>query len=78
MLMKGPLSDPGRRPTRDHDIPKCRGGALGATNQVLSCQRCNSAKSDMTGEKFIAFRKTSKFPDSYVAWLESKRIALLD
>lgn len=65
--------------TIDHDMPKARGGfdVLRPSNTVLACRRCNQAKADMTGAEFIEFRNTLKFPASYVAYLEKRRIKQL-
>jgi hypothetical protein len=46
-------------PTRDHKIPRARGGQ-GGTNLVLSCRRCNEEKDNLT-------------VDEYGAWIEAGR-----
>jgi CRISPR/Cas system Type II protein with McrA/HNH and RuvC-like nuclease domain len=40
--------------TRDHAIPKSRGGHGVRNNVVAACWRCNNVKSDMTAREFIA------------------------
>ena len=37
--------------TRDHVIPRCRGGADTLTNVVAACKACNSRKADRTPEE---------------------------
>jgi 5-methylcytosine-specific restriction endonuclease McrA len=62
--------------TRDHEIPECRGGGNGG-NVVLSCQRCNNTKGDMTGDEFRDLLRTRTMPQSYVDYLARKKLALL-
>lgn len=59
------------RPTRDHYLPKIRGGGKG-TNIVLCCVACNRLKSDMTGDEFKHFMETGELAPSYIAWLTKK------
>lgn len=61
--------------TKDHDVPKCRGGPWNASNEVLACCSCNNAKGDMTGPEFSSFRKTHKLAPSYIEWLEKNLLA---
>jgi 5-methylcytosine-specific restriction endonuclease McrA len=39
--------------TRDHKIPKSRGGTGSWENTLLSCKKCNLRKADMSYEEFI-------------------------
>jgi 5-methylcytosine-specific restriction endonuclease McrA len=42
-----------RDATRDHVIPKSKGGADSIDNFVLSCQSCNNARGDMDAEEWL-------------------------
>jgi 5-methylcytosine-specific restriction endonuclease McrA len=42
--------------TWDHVVPRSRGGTSAATNLVLACWACNSAKGSMTQDEFLARR----------------------
>ena len=57
------------RASREHDVPKCRGGANSGKNVVLSCSPCNWAKDHMTGAEFREFIRTGQIPLSYIEWL---------
>lgn len=39
-------------PTKDHKVPKSRGGMSGADNLVWACRRCNQEKGDMTVSEY--------------------------
>lgn len=39
--------------TRDHIIPKSKGGMNVYTNIVLSCQSCNNERGDAPAEEFL-------------------------
>jgi len=43
-------------PSRDHKIPKCRGGAGLRNNIHVVCRHCNSDKANLTHEEYIAVR----------------------
>lgn len=43
--------------TRDHIIPKCKGGKGMRHNTVLACFACNQAKADKNLEVFLETRK---------------------
>lgn len=47
--------------TRDHLIPRSRGGG-GGKNIVLSCFRCNNDKNDKMPEEFVAERCEASLP----------------
>ena len=64
--------------TRDHDIPRSRGGLNHESNIVLACSRCNGAKEDMTGAEFRAFLETGELPESYIRYLTAKRLVALE
>jgi 5-methylcytosine-specific restriction endonuclease McrA len=61
-----------RRATKDHVIPRSKGGSNAQKNIVDACRKCNSEKGCLTIEEFrvvMAFRKghlkapkTFKFP----------------
>lgn len=38
--------------TRDHVVPRSRGGGNGRDNIVVACWRCNQVKGNMTGDEF--------------------------
>lgn len=40
--------------TRDHYVPRCRGGKNGS-NIVVACFKCNGTKGAMSAEKFIKY-----------------------
>lgn len=42
--------------TKDHLIPRCRGGANDKSNLVAACVACNQAKSDLDAMLFITLR----------------------
>src|ERR1700690_158232 len=67
------------RATVDHDTPKCRclSQPLYHTNTVLCCQRCNSAKGDMTGPEFIAFLQTGRLAETYIRFVEERLVKRL-
>ena len=62
--------------TRDHDIPRSRGGLNHPSNIVLACSTCNGAKKDMTGAEFRTFLETGELPESYIRHLTEKRWAM--
>jgi 5-methylcytosine-specific restriction endonuclease McrA len=39
--------------TKDHKIPKCRGGSLAQNNTVLACAGCNEEKGQLTADEYI-------------------------
>jgi 5-methylcytosine-specific restriction endonuclease McrA len=46
--------------TKDHLVPKCRGGQSTPENKVISCLRCNVEKGQLTVGEYMAvleFRK---------------------
>lgn len=55
--------------SREHDIPRCRGGTESGPNVVLSCAPCNWAKDQMTGMEFLHFIRTGLIAESYIEWL---------
>ena|SRR5215510_6241989 len=42
-------------PTKDHLIPKSRGGKTNRSNVKLACNGCNQKKGNMTEQEFYAF-----------------------
>lgn len=58
-----------RYPTRDHKIPKARGGSNANENKVLCCFACNRTKSDMTEPEFRHFVATGTLAATYIEWL---------
>lgn len=40
--------------TKDHVVPRCRGGTRKRDNVVLACFRCNNEKADLTEAEFRA------------------------
>jgi 5-methylcytosine-specific restriction endonuclease McrA len=42
-----------RAPSRDHRIPRSRGGGNSVANVEIICRRCNSNKGSMTPEEFV-------------------------
>lgn len=43
-----------KQPTRDHIIPKSKGGGLNTENVVIACVHCNGNKADQSYDDFIA------------------------
>jgi 5-methylcytosine-specific restriction endonuclease McrA len=43
--------------TRDHKLPRSRGGTDAPENLVLACKSCNSSKGRLTAEEFLAARE---------------------
>lgn len=39
--------------SRDHVVPKSRGGSLDPSNIVIACRNCNSAKGNRTPEEWL-------------------------
>lgn len=69
-----------RRPTRDHVLPRARGGASDGPNNILIvCANCNCDKDDQTlGEFLLALAKVND-PRSYrIAMLISSIYTVLD
>jgi 5-methylcytosine-specific restriction endonuclease McrA len=58
-----------RSATRDHKIPKARGGAYGKQNTALACLACNAVKKEMTEDEFRYFEETGDLADSYIRWI---------
>lgn len=46
--------------TRDHCVPKNRGGKTTPDNIVLSCQKCNSEKGSLTPEEYAEWLRLEK------------------
>lgn len=50
-----PMDCEPRRPTRDHILPRCRGGSRsGAANILIVCYACNHDKGDKTLMEFLS------------------------
>lgn len=55
-----------RKPSREHLMPKSRGGGNGPDNVVAACTTCNHSKGDMTEAEYAASTKSPKvFRDRY-------------
>lgn len=48
---------PIKESTKDHVIPRSRGGKTEPQNIVLSCQSCNSEKGSLTPEEYKQWKK---------------------
>jgi CRISPR/Cas system Type II protein with McrA/HNH and RuvC-like nuclease domain len=46
--------------TKDHVIPKSKGGKLSKDNKVFACRKCNRNKGDLTIEEWIEKLKVLK------------------
>ena len=53
---------PSQRITKDHRMPVSRGGSDAIENIVVACKRCNSEKSNLTDEEYLAMRTTRPEP----------------
>lgn len=51
--------------TKDHVIPKSRGGNDTAKNIVIACEKCNRLKGNMFPEDFLSFLKSGVEKHSY-------------
>jgi len=60
---EGVPKDHPRAKTKDHVIPRSRGGR-GVENMVYACFECNNLKSNFTAEEFIAWLAAGR-PDKY-------------
>lgn len=68
-----------RRPTRDHVLPRCRGGTIGADNILVVCFTCNGDKGDRTLGEFLLALAQVNDPRSYrIAMLISSLYATMD
>lgn len=47
-------------PTRDHKLPKSKGGTNDPRNIVLACRPCNTEKADMTVAEFREYLEVTK------------------
>jgi hypothetical protein len=65
--MTGLSLDP-RQATRDHLLPKSRGGTLAQWNRVVACRRCNSDKADRTPREFLVWLIERQ--DRRVVWVQ--------
>lgn len=64
MRRKGP-----HRATRDHKLPRSKGGALTFENRIIVCRRCNEDKRDLTiGEWHLDLRSVAD-PRARRVWL---------
>lgn len=61
----------------DHRIPKIRGGKNDRSNCVLSCQRCNYAKNDMTDKEFRYMLWTGTLHPDYIAWVVHRTMQMI-
>lgn len=69
---------PRRLLTRDHIVPRCRGGADTWENCVASCSACNSAKGAKSVEEFRPLVFVPYRPCRWEAFLLSGRNVLAD
>lgn len=46
--------------TKDHRVPRCKGGANALTNLLLACKRCNHKRGHMSYEQFHTLTKRAK------------------
>lgn len=66
------MGEEGNRPTKEHLIPKCRGGLSVLSNIALACERCNHVKGDMTEHEYRHFVETGTLHESYVEWVTQR------
>jgi 5-methylcytosine-specific restriction endonuclease McrA len=48
---RDPLDDTNR--TKDHIVPKSKGGILSKKNKVFACRKCNRNKGDLTLQEWL-------------------------
>lgn len=51
-----------RRPTREHIVPRSKGGRLNGANMLIVCSICNHNKSDMSLEQFAEWLRARRDP----------------
>lgn len=52
-LKEFPLSEA----TRDHKLPKSRGGRLDQNNIIIACKLCNNEKGSLTPEEYAEWKR---------------------
>lgn len=50
------------RPTKDHRLPRSRGGKLLNGNRVICCAKCNGDKASQTLEEFLGWLECRRDP----------------
>lgn len=60
MTMKCAYCDKEEKLARDHVVPRSRGGPDNATNIVMACKSCNSAKGDQLPSEWLGERCPQK------------------
>lgn len=46
-----------QEPSRDHRVPRSRGGSDAPENIIVCCRRCNEEKGSLTAEEYMAVRR---------------------
>ena len=69
-LLKPTVEQKHRQATRDHVLPKTRGGTNDEDNIVLACHLCNKVKYDMTGEEFLHVITHKELHPTYVEYVK--------
>ena len=64
----------GAAPTRDHAVPKSRGGTMATSNRLIACFECNQLKNDRTLEEWLV---ALKFAGSFRLPLVTEALAYL-
>jgi hypothetical protein len=67
------VANPSLRATRDHKVPRSRGGSSRNDNIVLACSACNNAKGNLTAIEFMA--TAIRFGGYENLWVSAKRPA---
>lgn len=57
-----------RFPTRDHILPRSRGGKLDDGNRLIVCAPCNNDKAAMTLEEFATWLTHRRDPRAAIVW----------
>ena len=57
-----------KRPSRDHKLPRSRGGTLTNGNRLIVCAPCNNDKDDMTLEEFARYLSRRCDPRAGLVW----------
>jgi len=61
------LSKPNARPTRDHVVPKIKGGPTRLENEVASCGSCNQLRGHRSPSQFIEDSRRERGVESNAA-----------
>ena len=70
------LAKPNARPTRDHVVPKVKGGPTRLENEVASCQSCNGKRGNTSPSQYIEQSRSQRGVEPNAALIASQLDAL--